>query len=318
MNERRPRTTPSDGAYEPVAISSRSGYDESVHHGAAVALDRDGGQVFSVGESDVAIYPRSSNKPMQADAMLGLGLILSPEQLAVACASHDGTDRHVAVVRSTLAEAGLGDEALANTPDLPIHKPAAEALLAGGGRRVPIRMNCSGKHAAMVATCVANHWPIDGYLDPAHPLQVAITGHIERLAGHVDHIGVDGCGAPAHVVTLAGLARAFRSLAIARGDVWAAMTSHPDLVGGDTRDVTRIMRRVPGLMAKDGAEGMFAAALPDGRAAAVKIADGASRPAGIVLAATLRTVGVDVDPTELGDPVLGHGEPVGTIRPVIG
>ena len=96
------------------------------------------------------------------------------------------------------------------------------------------------------------------------------------------------------------------------------MTHHPELVAGDPRDATRIMRLVPGLMAKNGAEGMFAAALPDGRAAAVKIADGSSRAAGIVLAAGLAAIGVDVDPAALGDPILGHGEPVGRVRPVVG
>ena len=95
------------------------------------------------------------------------------------------------------------------------------------------------------------------------------------------------------------------------------MTLHPELVAGDARDATRIMRLVPGLMAKDGAEGVFAAALPDGRAAAVKIADGSSRAAGIVLAAALAAIGVDVDPLALGAPLFGHGHAVGRVRPVV-
>jgi L-asparaginase II len=168
----------------------------------------------------------------------------------------------------------------------------------------------------MVATCVANGWEVDSYLSFDHPLQLAITARISDLVGGVTHIGVDGCGAPAHVASLIGLARGFRTLAIERGTVWRAMTGHPDLVAGEHRDATRIMRLVPELMAKDGAEGVFAAALPDGRAAAVKIGDGGGRAAGVVLAAAFAAVGVVVDPGALGNPILGHGRPVGRVRPV--
>lgn len=304
-------------AYRPVAVVDRSGFDESVHHGAVVALDRDGAIALAVGDPDIAIYPRSANKPMQADAMVASGLALPTDQLTLACASHDGTARHIAVVRRMLAAAGTGEDALANTPDLPLDRDTAEAVLAAGGGRSSVQQNCSGKHAAMIATCVANGWDVEGYLDPDHPLQRAITERIAALAGGVVHVGIDGCGAPAHVTSLVGLARAFRTLAVTRAPVWAAMTAHPDLVGGERRDVTRLMRSVPGLMAKDGAEGVFAAALPDGRAAAVKIADGASRAAGVVLASALATIGVDVDPGELGEPIRGHGRPVGAVRPTL-
>jgi L-asparaginase II len=303
---------------ELVAITDRSGFDESRHHGVVVAVDRSGTVVTRIGDIDAPIYPRSSNKPMQADAMIGLGWAPTPEQLALACASHDGTERHVRVALTTLADAGLTETALQNTADLPIDRPSADAVVAAGGTATPILMNCSGKHAAMVATCRCNGWPIEGYLDPEHPLQRAITERITELVGEVAHIGVDGCGAPAHALALVGLCRAFRTLAVEQGEVWTAMTTHPDLVAGERRDATRLMRLIPGLMAKDGAEGVFAAALPDGRAAAVKITDGAGRAAGVVIAAALRTVGVDVDPSALGEPILGHGEPVGRVRPTFG
>jgi L-asparaginase II len=299
-------------------VTDRSGFDESVHHGAVVVLDESGAIALSVGDPTVAIYPRSSNKPIQADAMLRLGLQLDPDELALACASHAGTDRHVATARGILAGVGLDEGSLANLADLPLDRNAAERLLANGGERAPVYMNCSGKHAAMVATCVANGWHVDGYLSVEHPLQLAITARIAELAGPVVHIGVDGCGAPAHVVTLGGLAAAFRTLAMGRGAVWSAMTRHPDLVEGEARDATRAMRMVPELMAKGGAEGVFAAALPDGRAAAVKIADGNDRAAGIVLAAGLAAIGVDIDPAALGEPIRGNGQPVGRVRPVIG
>ncbi len=302
--------------YVPVAIADRSGYDESVHFGAVVVLDADGTVLSSMGDPSVPIYPRSSNKPIQAEAMLRLGLRLDSRELALACASHDGTIAHLAVVERILAGAGLTAEALANTPDFPLDDLTAEGLLAAGGRRTPIQMNCSGKHAAMLATCVVNGWDIDAYLDPMHPLQRALTERIAELAGGVVHVGVDGCGAPAHVVSLIGLATGFRSIAVAQGAVWEAITTHPELVGGERRDVTRLIKLVPGLLAKDGAEGVFAAALPDGRAAAVKISDGSSRAAGIVLAAALAVAGVAVDPRQLGEPILGHGHPVGSVRPL--
>src|SRR5690606_7453066 len=102
--------TPLSDAFVPVAVADRSGVDESLHHGAVVVLGPTGDLVFAAGDPDVAIYPRSSNKPMQAQGMLDLGLDVDDEQLALACASHDGTERHVAVVRRILADAGLGEE----------------------------------------------------------------------------------------------------------------------------------------------------------------------------------------------------------------
>jgi L-asparaginase II len=302
-------------AFRPVAIASRSGHDESVHFGAAVLLGPDGELLARIGDPDVVIYPRSSNKPLQADAMLQLGAELSAPQLALACASHDGTPAHLEVVISTLASVGLDPSALENTPSLPLDTAASEATLAGGGSPSAWAMNCSGKHAAMLATCVRNGWPTTGYLARRHPLQAAIDQHVDALAGPVAGVGVDGCGAPAHLLGLSALAAAFGRIARAQAAVWAAMTAHPELVGGERRDVTRLMRAVPGLMAKDGAEGVFAAGLPDGMAAAVKIADGGGRAAGVVLAQVLAQAGVAVDPFELGEPVLGHGEPVGRVRP---
>jgi L-asparaginase II len=288
-----------------------------VHFGAVVVVDAGGTVIASLGDPNMAIYPRSSNKPLQAAAMLEAGVSLTAEQLALACASHDGTPRHVAVVESTLASVGLDPSALENTADYPIDPASAERLIAGGVRRAALTMNCSGKHAAMVATCVINGWPVGGYLSPDHPLQQAITEYIATATGAVAAVGVDGCGAPAHVVDLTGLARAFGAIATERGAIWEAMTTYPELVGGERRDVTRLMRAVPGSMAKDGAEGVFAAALPGGVAAAVKVADGASRASGVVIAAALATAGVEVDPESLGEPIRGHGQPVGRVRPTL-
>lgn len=302
-------------SFVPVAIVSRSGADESVHFGAVVAFDASGSTAFSAGDPLMNVYPRSSNKPLQADAMLALGVELNESQLALACASHSGTAAHLAVVESTLATVGLDVSALANTPTLPLDEAAADAAIASGRSPSSLMQNCSGKHAAMVATCVVNGWPIEGYLAFDHPLQLAITEHLDQLVGGTTHIGVDGCGAPAHMLSLAGLALAFGTLSRSRSRVAEAMSARPDLVGGPGRDVTRLMQLAPGLMAKDGAEGVFAASLPDGRCAAVKLSDGASRASGVVMAAALRALGVDIDPALLGEPIRGHGVPVGTVRP---
>jgi L-asparaginase II len=155
-------------------------------------------------------------------------------------------------------------------------------------------------------------------------LQLHITTTIDDLAGEDHrHIGVDGCGSPAHVISLTGLARAFRAIATGSGgdagdQVYAAMTTHPEMVGGDGRDVTHFMRLVPGLMAKDGADGVFAAAMPDGRTVALKIADGANRARPPVMVAALRALGLDVSAVEplVVQWVLGHGRHVGEVRAI--
>lgn len=305
-------------AFVPLAATSRSGADESVHFGAAVAVDARGGLLFAAGDPAVAMYPRSSMKPLQAEAMMRAGFAGTDEQIALACASHDGTPAHLEVVRSILADAGLDEGALGNTPGWPLDRDVAAAQIAAGATRTPLFMNCSGKHAAMLSTCVANGWPIDTYLDADHPLQLAITDRVDDLAGGVRHIGVDGCGAPAHVMGLRGLAGAVAAVADERGAVWRAMNQHPVLVGGARRASARLVGQVPDLIAKEGAEGVFVAARPGGPSVAVKISDGAGRAAGVVAAAVLAATGVDADALAIGDPILGHGRPVGHVRPLIG
>ena len=312
-------------AFAPVAITRRSGCDESVHFGAVVGLSSSGEVEFAVGDPSTAVYPRSSTKPMQAVAMVRAGLRLPAELLALVCASHDGTTKHLEAVRRILATAGLTEASLANTPGLPLDEAAAEAVFRNGGGRTPLQMNCSGKHSGMLVTSALNGWPIDAtYLETDHPLQQAITATIDDVAGEPhSHIGVDGCGSPAHVISLLGLARAFRAIAvgdagIAGNSVYECMTMHPDMVGGDDRDVTKFMRNVPGLMAKDGADGVFAAALPDGRAVALKIADGGNRARPPVMLAALRALGVDTSAVEplVVESILGHGRRVGEVRAI--
>lgn len=317
---------PTPESFVPVAIASRSGLDESVHFGAVVGLGPSGEIEFAAGDPHAIVYPRSANKPMQAVAMVRAGLSLPPELLALTCASHVGTPMHIAGVRRILASAGLGPDSLGNTAGLPLDPSAAEALLRAGGERSTLLMTCSGKHSSMLATCVHNGWAHDSsYLDVDHPLQVALTAGIDELCEEPHaHIGVDGCGAPALAMSLVGLARAYRSIAMggagaAGNDVYAAMTSHPDMVGGDSCQATPIMRHVPGLMAKDGADGVFGAALPDGRAVALKISDGADRARPAVLLAALRALGVDTTAVAalVEERIMGHGHPVGSVRAIV-
>jgi L-asparaginase II len=214
----------------------------------------------------------------------------------------------------------LPEAVLGCPPDLPLDERAAHDVLRAGGGRTPLAMNCSGKHAAMLRVCAARGWSLEGYLDPAHPLQEAVRATVEELAGEpVRHVAVDGCGAPQHALTLTGLAQAYAGLVTGHGDgrrVADAMRAHPWHVGGTGRDVTRLMAGVPGLLAKDGAEGVYAAALPDGSAVAVKVHDGAARARTPVLVAALRVLGVDAPVLDelATTPVLGGGRPVGEVR----
>ncbi len=309
--------------HELIAVTTRNGVDESYHYGSVVVLGPSGDIEFAVGDPHLAIYGRSSNKPLQAVAMVRAGLDVPAELLALVCASHSGTATHLAGVRSLLSLGDFAPADLANTADYPLDAEAERAAVRAGDLPSPLQMNCSGKHAGMLVTCRRHRWTTDtSYLDQGHPLQRRITETIGELAGVLDgHIGVDGCGAPAHVLELAGLARAFRMIAagVANAElaVYEAMTNHPFNVGGPGRDVTIFMEQIPRLMAKDGAEGVFAAALPDGRAVALKIADGGERARPPVLAAALSGLGVDVMPAQAAwsVPILGHGRGVGVVRP---
>lgn len=298
----------------------RSGYVESSHAGSVIALRADRSRALSLGDLDRPIFPRSSNKPLQAVGLLDAGWQPhDSEELALATASHSGEPAHLDVVRRILGD--LGPAALGCPAMLPLFEPAAHALLASGGVASALTMNCSGKHAAMLATCVQNGWPVEGYLERGHPVQVAITTGIERLAGEpVLHVAVDGCGAPQHALTLAGLAGAFGRLASAvvgaERQVADAMREHPFLVGGTGRDVTLLMQGVPGLVAKDGAEGVYAAGLPDGSAVALKIDDGAGRARAPVLVAALRALDLRAPVLDqlATAPVLGGRAVVGEVR----
>lgn len=314
-----------------VAEVVRNDLVESVHHGVVALTGADGSLELALGPVDAPVLPRSSLKPLQALAMLRAGADLAGPLLALACASHSGEPVHLEGAQRILAAAGLPETALQNTPDRPIDDAERERWVRAGRPPSALAQNCSGKHAGMLAACVAAGWDTDTYRDAGHPLQRLTVEVVEELCGEpVAGHAVDGCGAPALAVSTAGLARAYGLLAAAPADtlegrVAEAMRRHPEMVGGTGRDNTVLMREVPGLVAKDGAEAVYAVGLADGRGLVVKIADGRERARVVVTTAVLRLAGVTdlaegvaatLDRLDAEAVVTGHGEPVGCVRAV--
>jgi L-asparaginase II len=308
----------------------RSGFVESVHHGALVITGPDGSVRASVGDVGIPVFPRSSNKPLQALGMLRAGLDIGDEDLALACASHNGEPGHVERALALLARHGLDEQALHCPPDYPLHESSRmDAIRAWPGKR-RAAMNCSGKHAGMLVTCAQRGWSLTDYEHPGHDLQRVIADTVTELTGEpIAATAVDGCGAPLFAFSLTGLARAFGKLVSAEDGperrIADVMRAYPWLVAGTGREDTLLMLGVDGLLIKGGAEGVHAVALPDGTAIALKVDDGAQRPRGPLLVAALDALGT-LPENPAARSVLdglgrGHGEvsgggrPVGELRP---
>ncbi|MGG5174298.1 asparaginase [Pseudarthrobacter sp. J1763] len=308
--------------HAPLATQSRGDLVESIHYGSLIALGPDGDTVLSCGEPTALFYPRSALKPLMAVAMLRAGVELSDEQLALAAASHSGAQQHQDIASSTLAAAGLHPSALRNSTDLPYGLNERAAWLEAGHGPTQLAQNCSGKHAAMLATCVVNGWPVESYLDHNHPLPVLIREAVSELTGEtLNTISTDGCGTEVFGLTLTGMARAFGRLVSAEPGtaehrVAGAMRAYPELVAGEGRDVTAIMRAVPGLLAKDGFEGIQMLALDSGAAIALKISDGGDRARMPAAVPALLALGVDASDLDAFNnlAVFGGGNPVGVLR----
>ncbi|OXY85551.1 asparaginase [Streptomyces diastatochromogenes] len=320
----QPAMAPDTAANPVLAEVVRSGFIEGRHRGSLVLLAADGSVELALGDVTSPVFPRSSNKPMQAAGVLRAGLDLAGERLALAAASHSGEAFHRDLVRTMLDEHGLSPAHLQCPPSLPLDQQEQEAYLAAGVRRDRVAMNCSGKHTAMLAAAALRDWPLDSYLDPDHPLQRLIRTVVEEAAGEpVAAVGTDGCGAPLMAIGLTGLARAFRSFVLAAPGtperrVADAMRAHPEYVAGTRRHDTWLMREIPGALSKVGAEAVQAVALPDGRALALKIEDGGTRALGPVLARALRLTGLTAPVIDrVGRmPLLGGGQEVGEVRAV--
>ncbi|MBE1585630.1 asparaginase [Nonomuraea angiospora] len=299
----------------------RSGFVESVHYGSAVGLDPSGRPEVTLGQVDAPVLPRSSAKPFQALACLIAGAALAGPRLAIAAGSHTGEDFHVELVREILDDYGLDFGALACPPSWPEDAPTMYGLIRQGAGQSRERMNCSGKHAAMLAAAVANDWDVPGYLSAGHPLQLQVRSVTEELAGEkTAHVAVDGCGAPLFGLSLTGLARAVQGLVLAAPgsaprQVADAMRAHPEYVGGTGHQNTELMRALPGAVAKGGAEGVLVVALESGHSVAVKVIDGSPRATTAVALAVLRRMGCDVTTAAAFEQVdvLGGGIPVGRI-----
>lgn len=303
-----------------VAEVVRSGLVESRHRGVAVRVDPAGDPVWSLGDPTTVVFPRSANKPLQAMGMLRAGLPLDGRLLALASASHSGESFHLEGVREILALAGLDESSLQTPPSYPLDPHVhADHLRAGGGRE-PILMDCSGKHAAMLLTCVVNDWDTATYLAPEHPLQQLVTStFVDLTGGPPAVVGVDGCGAPLLATSLQQLARAVGRIVQEPGGsdgsrLAGAMREHPEYVSGTSRSELQLVRAFPGLVAKSGAESVYVVALTDGSAVAIKIEDGGERPLYAVMARVLELAGLEAPVLHERPVVLGGGRPVGEVR----
>ncbi|WP_046472004.1 asparaginase [Allosalinactinospora lopnorensis] len=312
--------------YVPLAEVVRCGFREGVHYGAAVGLSAAGGVGYIRGTVDDPMFPRSAAKPFQALAALRAGADITGPELAVAAGSHNGQGIHVAAVEKILADIGLTAGSLGCPADWPMGSRARRALLRAGGKPGRLLMNCSGKHAAMLTACVRQGWDVDDYLHPAHPLQAMVRETVEELCGEpVAHTATDGCGAPQMAVSLLGLARGLQAMVLApesspEAAVLRAMRDFPEYVAGEDRTDTLLMRGLPGLVSKIGAEGVLVLAAPAGETVAVKISDGDAQQRSRAMAGltALEALGVDITPVSgmLSVDVLGGGEPVGGVRPI--
>ncbi|PTT21841.1 asparaginase [Microbacterium sp. HMWF026] len=317
-----------------LAVVERNGFVESRHHGVAVVLAADGTEKLALGEVTAAFLPRSSMKPLQALACLSAGAELADERLAIAMASHCGTERHAEVARGILQSAGLTEDDLGCPAAWPTDTASRDEMVRDHAAPSPLRMNCSGKHAAMLVTCVANGWPTEGYLDVQHPLQVHIREVIERLVGErMTTTAIDGCGAPVYAMSLVGLARAIQRIATSSerspfalhrsaGTLVRAVRENAWTIDGPGRPDTIVIERL-GVFSKMGAEGVQVMTAPDGTTVALKMLDGSNRAGWAVALRLLERVGAlsaqDVADTLALLPlsISGGGREVGAIRSAV-
>lgn len=280
----------------PLALSYRGAVVEAVHCGQVAAAWSSGSLATALGDPEVPVVLRSAAKPLQALAVVTSGAAdrfrLEPRHLAVVCASHQGSVLHLAAVWEILDRLGLGESDLQCGAHWPDDREEHERLIRAGLSPSALHNNCSGKHAGMLATALALQAPIHSYLEPNHPVQGLIRRHLALLSGMAEEALValvDGCSAPTYALPLSRIACAFARLVRPEGlpgelreaarRVTAAMSAHPEMVQGPGSFNTDLLRESAGaVIAKGGAEGLFALGLPEkGLGLAVKIADGSGR-----------------------------------------
>ena len=282
---------------------------ESVHRGAAAICDASGGVLEAWGDPGAVIFPRSSCKMIQALPLVEAGLEADPRRLALACASHQGAAVHTDLASAWLDDLGLAERDLRCGAHMPYAEDARDALVRAGRAPDQRHNNCSGKHVGFLALGRRLGGGSE-YVEVDHPVQRAVREAFEAITGAPSPgWGIDGCSAPNFACRLDGLAGAAARFAAAgtrggtggaRGramaDLRTAMAAHPDLVAGEGRACTDLMRAMDGVAVKTGAEAVFLAIVPSrGLGVAVKIADGATRAAEAAIAALLVRLGV-LDP----------------------
>ncbi|NNM34539.1 MAG: asparaginase [Gemmatimonadetes bacterium] len=314
----------------------RGGIVESSHPVHVAVSDASGRLVASVGNATRNTFYRSAAKPIQALPLVEEGVLdrfgFTDEELALACASHEGEPVHVAGARSMLAKAGLEEGALRCGPHPPFAPGEARALVENGEAPKPIHNNCSGKHAGMLALAVTMGWNPDDYHLHEHPVQRRMLGEVARWSRVPERdigIGIDGCGVSCFSVPLIDMAASFARFSVAAseggapGRVVSAMTSHPHMVGGTGRTCTGVMERTgPRAFVKLGAEGVYTGGAPGlGVGFAIKVEDGARRAVEAALVRVLMLLDL-VDAADLRaleewrEPRLRNtrGDTVGTVR----
>jgi L-asparaginase II len=316
----------------PLAAVRRGELVESVHRGRLAVYDPEGIVLEAFGDPEAYVYLRSSAKPFQALPLVLSGTAdafgLTDEELAVACASHNAEEFHLAAVRSILEKAGLSEDDLQSGTHPPMYGPEAEKMVRRGDDPRPIHSNCSGKHAGMLAVCVHEGYETLSYRDPGHPLQRRILGLVADVCGLEEDeilLASDNCGVPAFALPLrrfaTGLARIATGeelpdeLVEAALHVRNAMRAYPFMVAGTERLDTELMERTH-LLVKGGAEAVLAVGNPEGWGLVLKISDGSQRAVRPAALAALGHMGVEVGDAD--SVVRGlHGETVGEIGPLI-
>ena len=297
-----------------LAKVTRGDLVESLHLGHLIVLNADGSTYLSKGSPELPIYPRSAIKSLQAAAMLKAGLKVEENELAIICASHSGSQSHIDLVTTMLTSRGISTSQLKNAVDKPLGEK--EKITWGEKPASQLAQNCSGKHAGMLITCQQNGWDMNTYLDLDHPLQVAIKNEIQGLSDEkVSATSVDGCGAPLFAISLNGLAKAISNLVKSKENryqqIVLACTKYPELVAGEARLTTRMMRAVPGLFMKEGAEGVQVCALSDGRVIAIKIIDGSWRPVAPIIMEIFKRWGAEMPDESVK--IYGGGRVIGEV-----
>jgi L-asparaginase II len=281
---------------------------ESLHMGQAVICDDTGQIVEAWGDPETTVLPRSSAKMIQALPLVESGAAaahgLTTQELALACASHNGAAIHTERVNQWIADLGLTDDDFRCGAHLPFGKEESEAMICSGEKPCQVHNNCSGKHAGFLTLTKDMGWGPD-YIDPDHPLQKAVRQTFEEVTGEKSPcFGIDGCSAPNFATSLHGMARAMVRFAsavegadarqTAAVQLWQAMVKHPELVAGESRACTELMRACKEPVAlKTGAEGFFVAIVPTRKLGiALKITDGGTRGAECAIAALLVRLGL--------------------------